>query len=53
MKLNLHNLPLLLRPLGVALVITLFLVWEAEFSKRWAIPAGLFVALQLQKRGFV
>ena len=39
----------LLAALSLAALIALFLCDFLEVSRRWAVPAGLFVAVQLQK----
>ncbi len=43
--------------LSVALVVAgavaLFLCRELELSRFWAVPGGLFVAVQLQKRNLI
>jgi hypothetical protein len=53
MEFHWHRLPRLLRPLGVAAVVAFFLMYELEVSRFWAVPGGLFVAVQLQKRNLV
>ena len=56
MRVDLFNrgkLARLLVALSVAAVIALILCDLFELSRHWAIPAGLFVAVQLQKNNII
>ena len=40
----------LLLPVSIAVLVAQFLVYEFELSRMWAVPAGLWVAVQVQHR---
>ena len=39
--------------LSLAALVAMFLCDQFQLSRFWAVPAGLFVALQLQKRNMI
>ena len=39
--------------IGLGLLIALALVDFLDLGRRWAVPAGLFVAVQLQKNNLI
>ena len=53
MRINWDRLPRLIAPLTVAASIAAFLVIELELARAWAVPIGLFVAVQLQHQRLV
>merc|ERR1711939_892423 len=53
MRLHPERLLNLAAPLLVTLAISFFCFHELGFSWRWSIPAGLFTAVRMQKRGFI
>ena len=50
MRFHLDRLPRLALPLAVALLVTRVLINELELSRLWAVPAGLWCAVQVQYR---
>ena len=48
MRFNWERLPRLALPLSMALLVTMVLMQEFELSRFWAVPAGLWVAVQMQ-----
>ena len=48
MKINWERVPRILGPLAVAVFVAVVLMNEFDFSRLWAVPAGLFAAVQLQ-----
>ena len=51
MRVNLSAFPRLLKACAVAFLIAALLIRELGVSRFWAVPAGLYVAVQLQKNG--
>ena len=43
----------MIAPLTVAASVALFLIYELDLARAWAVPIGLFVAVQLQHQRFV
>ena len=50
MKFRLENIPRLALPLSVAVLVAVVLMNEAGFSRLWAVPVGLWCAVQVQHR---
>ena len=50
MKFHWERLPRLALPASIALLVAVVLMQEFEFSRLWAVPAGLWVAVQVQHR---
>lgn len=48
MKINWERLPRLAGPVAVAVFVAVFLMDEFELSRLWAVPIGLWVAVQVQ-----
>jgi hypothetical protein len=51
MRVNFSRFPALLKATSVAFLIAALLIREFGVSRFWAVPAGLYVAVQLQKNG--
>lgn len=50
MRFNVDRLPRLALPLSIAALVTVVLTTEFGFGRLWAVPAGLWVAVQVQNR---
>ena len=48
MRFRLENIPKLALPLSVAVLVAVVLMNELDFSRLWAVPIGLWCALQVQ-----
>ena len=53
MRVNFSRFPALLKATSVAFLIAALLIRELGVSRFWAVPAGLYVAVQLQKNGYL
>ena len=50
MKFYWERLPRIAAPIAVAVLVAVVLMNEFELSRLWAVPAGLWVAVQVQHR---